>query len=610
MTSVAEVTLDAVLEFVKRSRGFDFTGYKRSSLERRVARRMDEVGSPGYGDYLDHLEVHPDEFVALFNTILINVTGFFRDPPLWEHLRTAVLPGMLGGRPADAPIRVWCAGCASGEEAYTVAMVLADLLGEAVYRERVKIYATDVDDEALQIARQASYAPKQVEPIPREQLDRFFARSDGEYVFRQDLRRTLIFGRNDLVQDAPISRIDLLFCRNTLMYFNAETQGRVLRRFHFGLDEAGLLVLGKSEMLLSHGDLFAPVDLKRRIFRKVPNGVVRERLRFVAAPEPDGLGTAELSLRDSAFDAGPVAQVILDGQGRLASANHAARQMFALGAEDVGRPLQDLELSYRPLELRSLLDRLRADGAPLALNGVDWGRDGDARVLDVQLTPLSNGSEAPGAAVSYVDVTKAHALQEELQRSKRDLEQAYEELQSTVEELETTNEELQSTNEELETTNEELQSTNEELETMNEELQSTNEELETINDELRLRTVELDGANAFLETILASIGIAVAVLDANQLVRVWNRSAEDIWGVRADEAQGEHFLSLDIGLPVAELGSAVRAALRDERGEVVLDATNRRGRAIRCAVTALPLTIAPGDVTGVVVLMELAPDGA
>jgi two-component system CheB/CheR fusion protein len=209
--------------------------------------------------------------------------------------------------------------------------------------------------------------------------------------------------------------------------------------------------------------------------------------------------------------------------------------------------------------------------------------------------------------VSYVDVTEAQRLQDELERSKRDLEKAYEELQSTVEELETTNEELQSTNEELETTNEELQSTNEELETMNEELQSTNEELETVNDELRTRTHELDDVNRLLETILTSTGLAVAVLDASQAVRMWNGHAEELWGLRAGEVEERNFLTLDVGLPVDDLRTVIRRALiSQERSEVTVDATDRRGRPLRCRVTVLPLTGEYDHVNGAIVLMGTA----
>jgi two-component system CheB/CheR fusion protein len=607
-----ETSLDAVLELVKETRGFDFTGYKRSSIERRIAKRMSDVGVERYDEYLDFLQLHGEEFAKLFNTILINVTSFFRDPQTWEYLATDLAPQLISSRPPDSPIRVWSAGCASGEEAYTIAMVLARVLGDDAFRDRVKIYATDIDEEALDQARHGAYMPRMVEDVPREALERFFERTDQRYVFRKDLRRCVIFGRNDLVQDAPISHIDLLVCRNTLMYFTAETQAQILRRFHFALDDEGILLLGKSEMLITHAEMFTPVDLKRRIFRKVLRPTRRDRVRAVAIDPGNGASqSVNEDLREAAFDVGSAAQIVLDASGALVMVNDAARRMFDLGVGDLGQPIQDLELSYRPVELRSHLDSLPGDLRVVDVASVRWRVAGTERVLDVRITPLLGDGLLLGTSVVYADVTDSQQLREQLTTSKRELEQAYEELQSTVEELETTNEELQSTNEELETTNEELQSTNEELETMNEELQSTNEELETMNDELRHRTLELNDTNEFLETILTMIGLAVAVLDRNQQIQVWNGQARELWGVTPDEAEGQHLMSLDIGLPLEQLRSHVRAALNgtSERAEIVLDATNRRGKPFQCRVTFLALGSRSEDGRpGVVMTMEPVSD--
>jgi two-component system CheB/CheR fusion protein len=609
MTEQASTTLDALLEFVNQSRGFDFTGYKRSSIERRIAKRMAEVGVERYEDYIDYLELHSEEFPALFNTILINVTGFFRDPLTWEYLAGEVIPELVTARPPDSPIRVWSAGCASGQEAYTLAMVLARALGDRAFQERVKIYATDVDEEALDQARHGAYLPNEIEDVPRAALEHFFERTDQRYVFRKDLRRCVIFGRTDLVQDAPISRIDLLSCRNTLMYFKAETQADILRRFHFSLRDDGVLLLGKSEMLITHSDLFTPVDVKRRVFRKVLRPTMRERVRVMAH---DLAGTASQTLaevlRETAFDVADSAQIVLDAQGALVMANAAARRVFAIGLGDLGRPIQDLELSYRPLELRAHIDTVTSELRATDVRGVVWpGPDGRDRVLDVRLAPLLSDGTLLGVSISYLDVSDTKRLQEQLLDSKRELEHAYGELQSTVEELETTNEELQSTNEELETTNEELQSTNEELETMNEELQSTNEELETMNEELRHRTLELNDLNLFLETILTTVGVAVAVLDRRHHVQIWNEQSRELWGLTSDEVEDQHLLGLDFGLPVERLKPLLRAALTGEsaREEVVVEATNRRGRAFQCQVTVLPLgSENDGGVSGVIMMME------
>src|SRR4051794_20377509 len=201
---MSDAAFEALLDFLKRSRGFDFGGYKRTSLERRFRRRMDAIECKSFGDYLDYLEVHPEEYEQLFDTLLINVTEFFRDPPAWDHLRDDVLPPMLAAKADGEPIRVWSAGCASGEEAYTIAIVLAELLGEGAYQDRVKIYATDVDEDALTTARHAIYTAKQVETVPEELRARYFEPADQRMAFRKDLRRAVIFGRNNLISDAPI----------------------------------------------------------------------------------------------------------------------------------------------------------------------------------------------------------------------------------------------------------------------------------------------------------------------------------------------------------------------------------------------------------------------
>ena len=208
-------------------------------------------------------------------------------------------------------------------------MILARAIGDEAFRERVKIYATDVDEEALDQGRLGAYLPRQVEDVPADALERFFERTDQRYVFRKDLRRAVIFGRNDLVQDAPISRIDLLVCRNTLMYFTAETQAQVLRRFHFGLADNGVLLLGKSEMLITHAELFTPIDLKWRMFRKVIKPTLRDRVRVLAADPTNGASQSIAdNLRESAFDLAPVPQLVLDADRSLVMANALARRLF------------------------------------------------------------------------------------------------------------------------------------------------------------------------------------------------------------------------------------------------------------------------------------------
>lgn len=324
---------ESLLEYLKRSRGFDFSGYKRSSFQRRVQKQMYLREVASYKDYIDYLEVHPEEFASLFNTVLINVTSFFRDAAAWSYLQADVLPPLLQAKPAHEPIRLWSVGCASGEEAYTLAMILTELLGAREFRQRVKIYATDVDEEALSQARHATYSQRDLELLPTGFQERYFELLGDRYTFRADLRRIVIFGRHDLVQDAPISRLDLLVCRNTLMYFNAEAQSRILSRLHFALHDTGVLFLGKAEMLLTHTDLFTPINLSHRIFAKVPRFNPRDRF-FGSSQTVENASqqSTSLRLRDLAFHIMPAAQIVVDHDGNLMLANALARSTTTLVA--------------------------------------------------------------------------------------------------------------------------------------------------------------------------------------------------------------------------------------------------------------------------------------
>ncbi|GAB1538018.1 PAS domain S-box protein [Scytonema sp. NUACC21] len=604
--------LENLLEYIQRNRGFDFRGYKRTTLSRRIRRRMEIVGVEKYLDYLDYLEVHPNEFIELFNTILINVTAFFREPQAWEYVAHEILPRILASKDISKPIRIWSAGCASGQETYTIAILLAEALGIGQYAARVKVFATDVDEDALNTARQAIYSPKEVQNVPTDLREKYFDRVNGNYIVHKDLRRGVIFGRHDLVKDAPISRIDLLVCRNTLMYFNNETQAKILDRFHFALNDGGFIFLGKAEMLLTRNHSFTPLDLRRRVFTKVANGNLRDMLLNIPHPikqqaVPEMVD--RIRIHEAAFEIDPVAQIVVDVNGAVILANAESRNLFNLNSKDLGRPLQDLELSYRPVELRSRLDQVRTNCNTITLKEIEWSTsEREMKYLDVQITPLLEGNtdELLGIKIIFTDVTRFKNLQQELVHANQELETAYEELQSTNEELETTNEELQSTVEELETTNEELQSTNEELETMNEELQSTNEELQTINEELRQRSDELNRVNGFLQSILTSLRSGVVVLSPDQHILIWNRKAEDLWGLRFDEVFSRHFMSLDIGLPLEPLRLPMRSILKGDFDyyEVTLDARNRRGRAIQCHVICTPLLGVGRDIQGVILLME------
>jgi len=574
LTLEAGRDFETLIEYLRDTRGFDFTGYKRASLLRRVTLRCSELGIDNFRAYLDYLQVHTDEFAALFNKILINVTEFFRDKEAWDFLREKIVPRIVK---KTGDIRVWSAGTASGEEPYSAAILFCEALGEERFVDRVKIYATDVDEEALSKAR-TGYTDKELASMDDGLKSRYFERQGQRFVFRAALRRTIIFGRHDLTQDAPISRLDLLICRNTLIYFTAEAQGRILARFHYALNDDGYLFLGRAEMLLTHGSLFTPVDVKQRIFNKVASLRLQERLVLLAqagSTEATNNISRQLRVRELTTEGSPFPQIVVDAPGVLISANRPARQLLGIAAADLGRSLKDLELSYKPVDLRTPIDRINREHRPVSLSG-----------------------SLAGIAINYVDITHASQLH-------ADLERLGQELQSHKEELETTNEELQSTVEELETTNEELQSTNEELETLNEELESTNAELNSINSDLQLRTMEVERLNILLLAITGNIEVGAAVLDQGMRVQVWNERAADLWGVRSDEVLGNSFFDLDIGLPANQLTELIRqgAGGRALHGEIVVDAVTRKGRSIRCRVIAH--TFGDGErPSGVVLVME------
>jgi two-component system CheB/CheR fusion protein len=460
----------------------------------------------------------------------------------------------------------------------------------------------------------ATYGLQIMQTVPLELREKYFVQTNTKLAFRPDLRRSVIFGRHDLVQDAPISNLDLLFCRNTLMYLNAETQTRILQRFHYALKADGFLVLGKAEMLLSHAEIFTPVEMKYRVFRTVPKASSRERILLLAGSQSTGAenGDSHPQMQELSFDASLVPQIVVDVDGFLMLANQRARSLFHLGHPDIGRPLQDLEVSYRPIDLRTLIEKAQADCLPIRVNKIQRKlSDGRVQFFDVEVAPLSvTDKSSVGTSITFNDVTTYHEVYDELQQANQELETTNEELQSAHEELETTNEELQSTNEELETTNEELQSTNEELETMNEELQSTNEELETTNNELRTITKELNVANGFLESILASLRNAVIVLDRQFQIIIWSERCEELWGLRQEEVIGEPFLNLDCGLPVEQLKEPIRTFLRDGKSysECVLRAMNRRGKSLTCRVRVTPLDHTKREVRGVVLSIDEVTD--
>ncbi len=574
--------LERLLDYLHERRYFDFRGYKRASLSRRIFKRMQAVGAEDYGRYMEILEANPGEFVQLFDSILINVTAFVRDRDAWDVLAHRVVPEIASSKEPHEPIRVWSAGCASGEEAYSLAVIFADALGEDRFRRVVKIYATDADGDALVQARHGRYPERDLAAaFGEERTGRFFELEGSVGTMRGDLRRALIFGRHDLGQDPPISRIDLMVCRNTLMYFTAEMQRRVLGSFNFALNPGGYLFLGKSEALVTRTHLFEVVDLHQHIFRKDHNSA-----RAVSASPQKATRTAERAAPgpEPAFEQAPFPQLVVDMDGNVVQANRLARRLLGLGTNDAGRDLRSLPDTMVPGDLAAIVERATRERRSVTVEYIPSTHGGESSLSFDVLVGAFDSPEG-GASVVWMDVTRFQHLRDELEESRRELESAYEELQSAVEELETTNEELQ----------------------------STNEELETINNALREQTTEVEELNHFQDAVLSGLRSAVVVLGTDMDVRAWNRQAQDLWGLRSDEVIGQHFLNLDIGLPVDQLRGMIRdvTAGRVDSGKAEVEAVNRRGRRVTCAVYAAPLTTGE-RADGVILIMDAGPvhDGA
>src|SRR5688572_6013030 len=627
----AAPTVDAgfrpLLEKLSTTYSFDFREYKEPSLARRIRARMAQVHVDTFEGYARYLDQRPDEHVALFNTILINVTGFLRDPEAWRVLATDVIPRVVQASGDSRSIRVWSAGCSSGEEPYSVAMLLAEHLGPRADEYLIKIYGTDVDEEALAAARQAVYRLEQLKDVPSELVDRYFVRDGQLFRLRRDLRRWCIFGSHNLTQAPPLSHIDLLVCRNVLIYFTSELQERILARFHYAIREDGILFLGRSESLLARSRMFRPIQLKWRIFERTP-----ALARQVAAVLPDREESARPSRggeqpvrpeiavpaqMQRALDALPAAVMVIDTTDTMLVWNPAAEAMFDIPvASAIARKFRDLDVSYRVEGLRARIEDVKARHIPGTIEDATFSRrNGETVHADISILPLFEAYRLIGILVFAVEASEHARLKEQMGRIAEQHATAIEELQSTNEELETTNEELQSTNEELETTNEELQSTNEELETTVEELQAANTELAALNSELEGRTAALNRLDAFHRSLLNSLEQGIVVLDRDGVVTAWNHVAERMWGLRADQAVNRPFFTL----PIGEAGERARTAFDGALATAQPTAARRvpytspGGAARRGTLRMIPLRSVAGEVLGVIGVIgpdDADPDGA
>jgi len=501
---------------------------------------MFQLNLGGYADYGEYINKHADEINELLNTILINVTEFFRDPPAWEILRHEILPPLLKRVKPGHSFRAWSAGCASGEEAYSIAILLSEHFGSRIPDYDIKIYATDIDEDALNTARRGEYSAESLRRVRPEWREKYF-HGKGLLRVNREIRRLVIFGRSNLGSDAPISHVNLLLCRNILIYFDADLQKQILNRLHYGLEPAGILFLGKSESQLTNSSQFQRMNSRWRIFQRITAAQFleerpeprQENAEMMANGRPQRTNHELEFLRQQQrylLETLRIGVISLGLDDVITQHNSSALALFGLQPANLGgRRLSDTDVVIRVPELYAQLQATRLNNESSRFQ-TRAKVGADEKLLELTLRPILNEGGDRSGTIVYID---DQTVQEKLQSTVEELESTSEELQSANEELETTNEELQSTNEELETTNEELQSTNEELETTNEELQSLNEELETTNQELEERTKELDQVNSVYAQTLEKIRMPVLLVNQERHIEFWNTMALRLFGFKS-----------------------------------------------------------------------------
>ncbi|MFL5352555.1 chemotaxis protein CheB [Archangium sp.] len=591
----SEEDLARVFHLLRTTTRVDFSHYKPSTLQRRLEQRLRLHHANSLSDYVRYLEAHPEECEALGQELLIHVTSFFRNPEVFEGLQQRVFPELLRNRPPELPLRVWVPGCATGEEAYSILMCLLEYLGEHAISTPIQAFGTDLSEQALTRARLAHYPESITADVSPERLRRFFVRTEDGYQIHKSLRDLCIFARQNILADPPFSRMDLISCRNVLIYLDPVLQKKVLSVFHYALNPEGYLLLGTSETVGASADLFSLVDRRHKLYRKKAVSY-RPSLSFsyrepVAGRHEDGRPRPKRGVleQDPQREAdrlvlaryGPPGVIINDAMEILHFRGHtgpylepvpgvASLHLLRMAREDLA------------LELRAAIREAQRGQGPVRKErlGVSAG-DGQRR-LNLEVQPLSASSglreryylvlfeevveppapPAPRKGREKAGLGQRSATRQEVERLREELHGARKHLRMLLQEQETTSEELRAATEETQSSNEELQSTNEELETAKEELQSTNEELTTLNEELQNRNLELSQINSDLNNLIGSLRTATVILGSDLRIRRFTPMAESVLGLAAADV-GRSLREVRLALDLPGLERAVSEVTRE-----------------------------------------------
>lgn len=562
--------LARIFVMLRATSGVDFTHYKSPTIRRRLQRRMVLHRLDSVEQYIRYMRENPEEVTRLYQDLLIHVTRFFRDPESFKALAVEVFPQLIQQRRGNQPIRIWLPGCSTGEEAYSVAIAFLEFLGDEPSAATVQIFATDVSETAIEQARNGLYPESIAADLSGERLRRFFTRSDGSYRITKTVRDLCVFARQDVTRDPPFSKLDLIVCRNVLIYMGPVLQRKLMTVFHYALKSAGYLMLGGAETVGAQGELFAVVDKKARIYVKkltdspssfqIPVDYHPGRLPTLdrRSPELHLNGGFQAEANRQILDRYGPPGVIVDDDFQITQFRGKTGAFLEPAPGDAALSLNLLKMARDGLlhGLQTALYSARMGDKPVRKEGLCIHSHGQVREVDVQVIPL----QLPGESRHYLVLFEEAAARAEdaeagpaaaplatedghLRQLQDELAASREYLQSIIQDLEAANEELQSANEEILSSNEELQSTNEELDTAKEELQSTNEELNTVNEELHGRNDELSRVNSDLVNLLGCVEIAIVIVGADLSIRRFTPMAEKVLNL----------IPTDIGRPISQI---------------------------------------------------------
>jgi two-component system CheB/CheR fusion protein len=617
--------LDRICQILRSSVGVDFRLYKQATVRRRMARRMALQKIASLSRYAQILRQNPDEAQALADDIFIHVTSFFRDPECFQALRKRVLSKLRAKRaaekrPDDAPVRIWVAGCSTGEEVYSIAMLLLEELGEQANRTRIQIFGTDIQERAVEHARAGIYTEAAVAAVSPARRKRFFVETDHGYQIRKAVRDLCVFARHDLAKDPPFSRLDLISCRNVLIYMGPALQKRALSVFQYALKPGGFLFLGNSESVSDFSDAFAADDRKHRIFLRKPAAAAFREFNLAAGQlrEPNA-ALPKIPAPGAGADFRKEAEALLLAHyappALIVDPNlhivHFQGDVSPYLAPATGQPSFHLLKMVRPefvVDLRTAIYKARKEGVPVRNGAVRFEHQGKPAAVHLEVRPLGEGRkqdllvvfqkvEPPAPPASPATGNKQ--VSERTRNLQRELTSTREHLRSLIAEHETAQEEMKTANEEILSSNEELQSTNEELETAKEELQSSNEELITLNDELQHRNTELNVLTHDLSNLLTGVDIPVLVLDADLRVRRFTPVAGKLLNL----------IPGDVGRPFSHIASSLDvtdwkdlfAEVTDRGQSIEREVSDRNGH--RYSLRVRPYTTGNNSIEGVLVVI-------